>query len=223
MKNTGIELLTKFAQIGDDFELKMESDEAKFEGYASLFEQVDLGGDMVMPGAYRKSINKRGPRRIRMLWQHDPSKPIGRFEVVEEDQKGLIVKGSINTGSFYGSEVASNLKFGAIDGLSIGYRTVDADRAKIGTRQVRQLKELDLWEISFVTFPMQVTARAKARKAEDFQNPRTVEQVLRDAGCPHKTAKRIAADGMKASDRDDDGGDANTLSAFADAMRSNME
>ena len=131
-----------------------------FEGYASLFGIADLGGDVVLSGAFRDSLNKRGADRVKMLWQHDPAEPIGVWDEVREDGKGLFVKGRILTEVGRGREAAALLAAGAIDGLSIGYRTISADRDGKGRRR---LAELDLWEVSLVTFPMLPEARVGAK------------------------------------------------------------
>lgn len=132
------------------------------EGYASLFHRRDQGGDVVLPGAYAESLKalaKTG-RRVKMLWQHDPSQPIGIWDEVREDQKGLWVKGRLLPDVARGREAVALLEAGAIDGLSIGYRTVKAERDGKGQRL---LSELELWEVSLVTFPMLPEARVAAK------------------------------------------------------------
>lgn len=138
---------------------------AVIAGHASLFGRVDQGGDMVLPGAYAKGLARmaREGRKVRMLWQHDPARPIGIWDEVREDATGLYVKGRILTDLAQGREAAALVEAGAIDGLSIGYRTVRADRDRSG---VRRLAEVDLWEVSLVTFPMQAEARVEAKEAD---------------------------------------------------------
>ncbi|MFT4149987.1 MAG: HK97 family phage prohead protease [Paracoccaceae bacterium] len=135
------------------------------EGYASLFGRVDQGGDMVAPGAYAASLaaGASAGRRVKMLWQHDPAQPIGVWDEVREDATGLWVKGRLLTGVAQGREAAELLAAGAIEGLSIGYRTVKAERDVKG---IRRLAQVDLWEVSLVTFPMQAEARVQAKAAE---------------------------------------------------------
>jgi uncharacterized protein len=131
-------------------------------GYASLFGKSDQGGDIVDAGAYRASLAKG--RRIRMLWQHDPAQPIGVWDEVVEDARGLWVKGRLLTDIARAREAASLIAAGAIDGLSIGYRTVRAHKDDTGARR---LSELDLWEVSLVTFPMLPDARVAAKADAD--------------------------------------------------------
>ena len=131
-------------------------------GYASLFGLRDQGGDTVMKGAYAISLKamQAAGRQVKMLWQHDPTQPIGVWDEVREDATGLFVKGRILTEVEKGREAAALLTAGAIDGLSIGYRTVKAERDGKGQRL---LSELELWEVSLVTFPMLPEARVSAK------------------------------------------------------------
>lgn len=133
------------------------------EGYASLFGLTDQGGDTVAPGAYGQSLERLRARggRVKMLWQHDPAQPIGVWDEVREDARGLYVKGRILTDLARGREAAALVSAGAIDGLSIGYRTIRAEKAAGG----RRLAELELWEVSLVTFPMLAEARVSGKGA----------------------------------------------------------
>jgi len=152
-------LETKFAAA----DLSGVDGEGSFSGYASLFGTADLSGDLVLPGAFRASIAARRPSGIRMLYQHDPAEPIGVWLELREDGRGLFVRGRLMLDVARGREVASLMRAGALDGLSIGFKTVKAraDRAS----GIRRLAEIDLWEISVVTFPMQPEARVAAVKS----------------------------------------------------------
>lgn len=154
-----MELEHKFAPLGHDISTK---DGAVIEGYASLFDHTDQGGDNVQRGAYAASLKalKAKGRSIKMLWQHDPAQPIGVWDEVREDDKGLWVKGRLLTDVAQGKEAAALLKAGAIDGLSIGYRTKKAQKDGKGRRL---LSELELWEVSLVTFPMLPEARVSGK------------------------------------------------------------
>jgi HK97 family phage prohead protease len=150
---------TKFAQA---VLTEVEAD-GGFCGYASLFGEADLSRDVVMPGAFAKSIRARGPAGIRMLFQHDPANPIGVWKEIREDARGLFVHGRLTPEVARAREVLALMRAGAIDGLSIGFRTVRGRTdAKTG---VRRLLEVDLWEISVVTFPMLPSARVSAVKS----------------------------------------------------------
>ncbi|WEK48491.1 MAG: HK97 family phage prohead protease [Candidatus Kaistia colombiensis] len=151
-------LETKFAAA----DLSGVDGEGVFSGYASLFGTADLSGDVVLPGAFRGSIAKRGAAGIRMLYQHDPAEPIGVWLEIREDPRGLFVRGRLMADVARGREVASLMRAGALDGLSIGFKTVKARADR--TAGIRRLVEIDLWEISVVTFPMQPDARVSSVK-----------------------------------------------------------
>ncbi|MEM7295554.1 MAG: HK97 family phage prohead protease [Pseudomonadota bacterium] len=138
------------------------TDGSVIEGYASYFGLVDQGGDLVQPGAYAASLERLATagRSVKMLWQHDPAQPIGVWDEVREDPKGLYVKGRILTDVAKGAEAVRLIEAGAIDGLSIGYRTVKSTK---NTKGQRLLTELELWEVSLVTFPMLPEARIGAK------------------------------------------------------------
>lgn len=141
---------------------RIEPDGA-FEGYASLFRIADLGKDVVEPGAFRDSLARRGAGGIRMLWQHDPTQPIGRWLDLREDSRGLYVRGRLSLAVARARELHALMRDGAVDGLSIGFRS---QLARTEPRSgLRRLEKVDLWEISLVTFPMLPQARVSAVKA----------------------------------------------------------
>lgn len=132
------------------------------EGYASLFGEVDQARDMVMPGAFTQTLQNRGLRRIPMLFQHDPSEPVGIWLELREDWRGLWARGRLIPEVARGRELLALVREGAIDGLSIGYRTV---RGRIDPKtRIRRLYQVDLWEVSIVTFPLLTGARVHAVK-----------------------------------------------------------
>lgn len=133
-----------------------------FSGYASLFGVVDSGGDMVMAGAFARSLIRRGAQGVKMLWQHQAAEPIGMWASIVEDTRGLKVEGRLDLSVARAREALSLLRKGAIDGLSIGFRMQRATTDK--SSGVRRLHEIDLWEISIVTFPMLSQARIGAVK-----------------------------------------------------------
>lgn len=170
------------------FDAKAVKDDGSFEGYASTFGNVDAGYDVVMPGAFAQSLKVRPAPAIKMLWQHDPAQPIGVWHAVSEDTKGLHVKGTllIGQGVPRADEARALMKAGVIDSMSIGFKTLEADFDKSG---VRQLKEIGLYEISLVTFPMNDQAVVTMK---DF-NPRDAEKSLRDAGLSRSDAVKAVA------------------------------
>ncbi|TDK49835.1 HK97 family phage prohead protease [Antarcticimicrobium luteum] len=182
---TGLE--TKFARFGDGLQV---SDEAEIAGYASLFDRPDQSGDVVARGAYSAALRAMAAqgRTVKLLWQHDPAQPIGVWEELREDERGLWVKGRLLQGTQRGREAAALVAAGALDGLSIGYRTRRAERRAEGGRL---LTELELWEVSLVTFPMLSGARVAAKGAGADSTLRELAAVLRDAR--HELAQRERA------------------------------
>jgi HK97 family phage prohead protease len=171
------------------------------EGYASLFGAIDQARDMVMPGAFRQTLAQRGLRKIPMLFQHDPAEPIGIWLELREDLRGLWARGRLIPDVVRARELYALLQAGAIDGLSIGYRT---QRGAIDPRsRVRRLHQVDLWEISLVTFPLLDGARVSAVKAappsrlrsdaERAWQAMTRSGDAADAPAPHARRGSVAA------------------------------
>lgn len=167
--------------IGPVLDLKSSVEEplvATIEGYASIYDDADLNGDIVKRGAFSRSLAKKPPDQIRMLYQHASQTPLGRWMHMEEDEIGLYVIGELFLDAPTAAEVYTMLRGGALDGFSIGYRVIEADRFKKGGRKIRRA---DLWEISVVTFPMAPRARVthvgaprKTKRSIDLDDPSTM-------------------------------------------------
>ncbi len=170
-------LETKFRRFDGELALK---DGAVIAGHASLFGAADQGGDVVQPGAYEASLArlKRDGHGVKMLWQHDPSRPIGVWDEVREDARGLFVKGRLLLEVHAAREAHVLLQAGAIDGLSIGYRTLRAEKAAGGQRL---LHEIELWEVSLVTFPMLPQARVQTAAEEGDDLAQALADTFRAA------------------------------------------
>ena len=143
--------------------LNPEAEEGVFSGYAAVFERVDQGRDVIARGAFARSLRERSVGSVKLLWQHDPKTPIGRVELLREDDHGLFMRGRLSIDAARGRDAHALLKMGALDGLSIGYRVRQAEADKM--RSIRRLIDIDLWEVSVVTFPMQSAARVRAVKS----------------------------------------------------------
>ncbi len=190
------------------------SEDGTFSGYASVFGKVDLGKDKVERGAFRRSLAKRKTMGIRMLFQHDPSEPIGTWDEIREDETGLFVKGRIIQKSAKGAEVLNLMRAGAIDGLSIGFRT---EKSRTDRKSgVRSILEADLWEISIVTFPMLPQARVAQVKSHTIIRSNALPSVreferwlTQDAGLSRSEARTVIGKGFAqlASKRDAAGGE----------------
>jgi HK97 family phage prohead protease len=183
-------------------EVKNLTDEGTFEGYAATFGNVDNGGDKVLPGAFVESLAeaRRTGRKIKMLREHDPREPIGVWEDMAEDARGLWGKGRLIMDVPKARETHVLLKAGALDGLSIGYRTKESEP----DGPVRLLKKVDLWEVSIVTFPMNDRSKVTAVKADGAEDiieklragerltEREFETLVKGLGLTNSQAERAA-------------------------------
>jgi len=170
----------------------------KFEGYGSIFGNVDLGGDIVVKGAFRKSLAEHGKGGTMplMFWMHQPDQVPGVWTDMEEDSKGLRVEGEL-VDTALGNDIKTLLEKKAVRGMSIGYQTVDSDYKDDG---VRVLKEVKLWEVSIVSMAMNPLAQVEALKAarlsadgEYVPTPKEIEQLLRRVGCSRSVSRFLTA------------------------------
>lgn len=211
----------------DRIEVKLATDfiDAKtgeFAGYGAVFGNEDGGGDVIAKGAFRQTLRdwKREKKLPPMLVQHGgwgmgdmDALPIGIWSKMEEDDTGLQVEGRlINLDTERGKTIYGAMKEGALDGMSIGYRP---KKFTLGTKPgepYRTLEQIDLIEVSVVTFPMNGKARVASVKS-GIKTIRDFEAFLRDAGgFSRSAAAAIAANGYKAADpRDEDGADLEAL------------
>lgn len=163
-------------------ELKATGDTGTFEGYGSVFNITDLGGDIVAAGAFTETLAaaKTAGRLPSMLWQHRQAEPIGIYTEMEEDAIGLKVKGRLALKTARGAEAYELMKMGAISGLSIGYRVRDDSWDRV--TGVRTIKKADLHELSLVTMPMNDASRVSVVKTiEELDSLSEIERHLRDA------------------------------------------
>lgn len=215
-----------------DFALQVKdlSEDGTFTGYGSVNGNVDSYGERVMPGAFAGSLakHKREGTSVLMLWQHNPNEPIGIWDDLAEDAKGLWGKGRLIMEVQKAREVHALMKANAIGGLSIGYREIKATP----DGNVRNLDELDLREISPVSFPANRRARIEAVKSERMEefarrlrdgDPMPIkefEDILREAGVPKSMATQIASVGYaKAALGEPEGEKADDATAFLTALR----
>lgn len=185
-------------------DLKAVEVDGSFEGYASVFDREDMSRDVVLPGAFADSLRQRGPHGVKMLFQHDANQPIGVWTALKEDARGLYAQGRLMPEVAKAREVHALMRAGALDGLSIGFRTVKGRRDRASG--VRRLAKVDLWEISVVTFPLLPEARVATMKARPFDGATPTERdferwLTRDAGLTRKEARALMGagfDGLKA-------------------------
>lgn len=209
-------------------------EDREFSGHGSIFGNEDLGGDIVMPGAFKRSLaqHRKSGGLPPMFWMHDPSRVPGKWLTMSEDDDGLKVKGTLAPTPL-GDEIRTLLKMKAVSGLSIGYRTIDYDFDDDGRRL---LKEVELWEVSVVSLPMNPLAQVAHAKSqlsasgEYVPTAREFERTLRDVGCTQRVAKTILSklygdverdvrrDTRDAVDPDDDDAIAAELQKVADKV-----
>lgn len=184
-------------------EIKSLDEGGSFSGYASVFGIQDLDGDVIVKGAFGNTLRKaRETNRMpKMLWQHDTAQIIGKWQEMTEDDRGLHVKGSLILDVERGREAYALMKAGVLDGMSVGFNIRDAGRSEGG----RVIEEVDLWEVSLVTWGANQEARISNVKAKD--SIRDFEAFLRDAGFSRTESKAIAAKGFRAFDQRDAGDD----------------
>jgi HK97 family phage prohead protease len=164
------------------FEIKIANDNGEIEGYGSVFGVKDSYDDVVEFGAFASSLaqHRAANTMPAMLWQHDPNEPIGVWTEMFEDSGGLRVRGKLALDTVRGKETFALMKMGAFSGLSIGF--VAKDWKYDRTTEVRTLTNIDLWEVSLVTFPANAKARITSiRSVSDLAKPSDAERWLRDA------------------------------------------
>jgi HK97 family phage prohead protease len=209
-------------------EVKFAADDTApgtFTGYGAVFGNVDLGGDMIVKGAFAKTIKTMTPKMLLqhgMGWGTEDEIPIGEWTSIEEDDTGLKVAGrlfALNTQK--GQYIYEGMKAGVLDGLSIGYIARDVTYGSKDGEPRRTIKAADLPEISVVTFPMNPKARADGVKgAGGFSSIREFEAFLRDAGgFSHAQAKAIASSGFKSLTGLRDEADADEIAALTERFR----
>jgi len=204
-KKDSDEILDNLAELKDILEVKSDleiikgyDDEeedkeyGRFEGYGSVFGNKDLGNDVIEKGAFTKSIRKRKAKGVKLLYQHKSDMPIGVFDEIKEDDHGLVVKGRLALKTQAGAEAYELLKMGALDGLSIGFRVNPSEVSYDKRANKRIIKEVDLMEVSLVTFPMNPQATVMSVKGEQY-SIREWENGLRDAFSLSRSEAKVAA------------------------------
>ena len=176
-------------------EQRAVGDDGTIEGYGSVFNVVDDWGDIIAPGAFAATLaaHKAAGTMPAMLWQHRDAEPIGVWTDMVEDSRGLRVKGRLVLEAPRGKEAHALLKAGALNGLSIGF--ISRKWSWDDTTDVRTLQEVDLWEVSPVTFPANGLARVDSVKSagQAITTIRDAERALRDAGLSAEQAKALVA------------------------------
>lgn len=184
-----------------NLKIKAVQEDGFFSGYGAVFGNVDWYNDVILPGAFVKSLEKWAEKNKMppVLWNHNDGEPIGVYTNIYEDEKGLFVEGRLLIDDVpRAKSTHALLKAGAIDGLSIGYKTKKANQQ---TNGIRELIELDLGEISIVTMPANEESLITSVKSklEDGELPTLpeFEKFLRESGFSKSQATAIAGKGLR--------------------------
>lgn len=213
----------KRSKISGAFEVKAIGVDGTFSGYGAVFGNVDSYGDVIAPGAFAKSLAASAVkgRMPALLWQHDSDHPIGVWDVLQEDAKGLYVEGRLLVNDVpKAKEAHALLKAGALSGMSIGFMPVVSEWDD--KQELRTLKEVDLWEVSLVTFPANDDARVSDVKSiDEIKDERDLEQFLREAGgFSRSCAKAVIAKARSAAQRE--AGGQKAVAEIAEILRINI-
>lgn len=195
-----------------DLEFKADNgeEEGVFSGYASVFNEIDNCSDIVYSGAFAQTLKVRPAPQIKMLMNHDRNKPVGRWIEAKQDSKGLYVKGKVNVKTSLGRDLWENIKEKVIDALSIGYIATEFSFKTVKQGLIRELKNVSLYEISFVTFPMLDSAKVELKNF----TPSDIYNILTNSGINHNDSKIIATKGLQAI-----GNQNNDRQGLLDAMK----
>lgn len=160
------------------FDVRALNDEADgFDGHASTFWAVDSYATAMAPGAFKHTLKRKGDKRI-VLWQHDSYTPIGKTTALKEDKTGLAFSAAISTGTSAGGAAMTLLRDEVPLGMSFGFRTLKKRSAEdddpldfsqmpsLKRDQVEIITDLDLWEVSLVSFPANEAATISAVRSD---------------------------------------------------------
>jgi len=195
-------------------EVKAVGDQGSFTAYGSVFGNIDLHRDIVVPGAFEKSLSrhKSNGTMPSMLWQHDMRQVIGKYSDMREDEKGLLLEGElfIDSPIHQAKEAHYLMKAKAVTGFSIGFNIPKGGQEYDEDKDCWEIKEIDLVEVSLVTYPANQQARLETVKSA-METPKFFERFLRDAGLSRIQAKSLMSGGygVMCESRDVDA-DANT-------------
>jgi HK97 family phage prohead protease len=209
-------------RIEAPFSVKAVSEDGVIEGYGSVFGVRDSYSDIVARGAFAASLSahKAAGTMPALLWQHRADEPIGVWQSMEEDERGLAARGQLAMDTVRGREAYALLKMGALNGLSIGFYSKSW---MYDTEQdVRTLTEVDLWETSLVTFPANPAARVtNVKSIEAVETIRDAERLLRARGFSKTEAVALVAKikGVRPGDSAHSGGPGDPVAELVAALK----
>lgn len=203
-------------------EVKAVTDEGHFTGYGSVFNTVDLHKDIVLPGAFAESLkrHKANGTMPSMLWQHSMRDVVGIYDKMEEDDRGLMLSGElfINANIPEADKAHTLMKRKAVRGMSIGFNIPKGGEEFNKEDEVWEIKEIDLIEVSIVTYPANPEAQIATVKSA-LETPRHFERFLRDAGLSSLQAKRLMSEGYDAMIHKCDADDQGELEAIQNLIK----
>lgn len=215
----------KYKTLNSQLEIKEVSETGRFSGYGSIFNNVDLHNDRILPGAFEKTLNRHKQRGSMpaMLWQHKMSDVVGIYDDMTEDDMGLQLSGRLLIGENIpeADKAYALMKNKAVRGMSIGFNIPKGGESFNKEDEVWEIKEVDLVEVSIVTYPANPEAQIQSVKSA-IENPREFERLLRDAGLSVLQAKRLMSGGYDAlvQKRDADDGAEAEIQTLLSTIRS---
>ena len=215
-----LEVVNQTLDLECDYKGIDAEEDGSFEGYGSVFNNKDLGNDVIKYGAFSESIKSKKPKQIKLLYQHKTDEPIGVIDSLEEDSRGLKIKGRLAMKTQKGKEVYELMKMGALDSMSIGYRLSPDDYKYNDKLKKRTISRVDLMEICMVTFPMNPKAKiTKVKLAE--MDVRELEKYLCDIGMTNSVAEQSAGVLFKSFNREvnEQGDLVNSLQHLIDTIK----
>lgn len=185
------------------FQIKSINEDGVFSGYGTVWGDVDAYSETLAKGSIKRSLKKREPA---MLWQHDTTQPVGVWTSLVEDDHGLLLEGKVALDASIGRDAYALMKLGAVKGLSIGFIPVKWSQDR--DNRLVTFSEVDLYEVSIVTFPALSSAKIDNVKSffngEQMPTVRDVEAFLRDSGLSKTQAMTFISKGYQACLRDSD-------------------
>ena len=215
-----LEVVNGILDLECDYKELDADDDGSFEGYASVFNNKDLGNDVIKQGSFSNTIKSKKPKQIKLLYQHKTDEPIGVIDSLAEDTRGLKIKGRLAMGTQKGREVFELMKMGALDSMSIGYRLSQDDYKYSDKLKKRTISNLDLMEVSMVTFPMNPKAKVTKVKLASM-DVRELEKYLCDIGMTNSVAEQSAGVLFKSFNREvnEQGDLVNSLKHLTDIIK----
>ncbi|WAT01515.1 HK97 family phage prohead protease [Rouxiella chamberiensis] len=205
----------------DQAEIKFSGDGTQgiFEGYASVFNNTDSDGDIILPGAFKKALTSQS-RKVAMFYNHRTwEMPVGKWDSIEEDSKGLLVRGVLTPGHSQANDLKAAMKHGTVEGMSVGFSATKDDFTLSASGRIFK-SVAALREISICTFPANELAGVSSLKSIDgVETIRDAEEWLRDSVGLSKSEAQGFIARIKSAVRSESGGDDPEISALLQSIK----